>query len=78
MTLETLRLRPTPSRTHLMPKALCYAGMAIAAVTLILFLLDLVLKIPFGRENMLMDIVFVLASGALAYLSWSSLRDLER
>ncbi len=61
-----------------MPKALCYSGMAIAAVTLILFALDLALKIPFGRENLVMDVVFVVASGVLAYLSWSSLRDLDR
>ncbi len=61
-----------------MPKALCYSGMAIAAVTLILFTLDLALKIPFGRESMGMDIVFVLASGVLAYLSWSSLKDVDR
>ena len=61
-----------------MPKALCYSGMAIAAVTLILFLLDLVARIPFGRENMIMDIVFVVVSGVLAYLSWSSLRELDK
>ncbi len=61
-----------------MPKALCYSGMAIAAVTLVLFALDLALKIPFGRENLVMDVVFVVASGVLAYLSWSSLRDLDR
>ncbi len=61
-----------------MPKALCYSGMAIAAVTLILFALDLALKVPFGRENLVMDVVFVVASSVLAYLSWSSLRDLDR
>lgn len=61
-----------------MPKALCYAGLAVAAVTLIIFLCDLLVQIPFGRENAMMDVVFVLTSATLGYLALSSARELNR
>ena len=58
-----------------MPKALCYSGMAIAAVILIFFLLDLATGIPFKKANWLMDLMFVICAGGLGYLSWATLRE---
>lgn len=59
-----------------MPKALCIAGMAIAAILFILFAWDLTgLFAPFKRANMLMDIAFVLSSACLGYLSWSTWKE---
>jgi hypothetical protein len=61
-----------------MEKRLCIASMVIAGLLLLLFLLDLILGLPFGggATFRLIDIVGVLAGGILLYLSWNALRDL--
>jgi hypothetical protein len=64
-----------PLRTLRMPKVLCLAGMVIAILILVLFLLDLAIKFPFQRINTLMDVVFVICAVALGYVSWSTLRE---
>ncbi|MDD4270754.1 MAG: hypothetical protein PHO07_17155 [Pirellulales bacterium] len=58
-----------------MPKALCILGIAISALVLIVFGLDLVLKMPFNGVHKVMDIGFVICSGILGYLSWTTLRE---
>jgi uncharacterized membrane protein len=58
-----------------MPKALCLTGMVIAIVVLLLFLLDLIIKFPFQRANVLMDIVFALCAGILGFISWTTFRE---
>lgn len=58
-----------------MPKALCIFGIAISALVLIVFGMDLVLKMPFNGVSKIMDIGFMLCSGTLGYLSWSTLRE---
>ena len=58
-----------------MPKALCLTGMVIAIVVFLLFLLDLIVKVPFQRANHVMDVVFVLCAGALGFISWTTFRE---
>lgn len=58
-----------------MPKALCLTGMVIAIVVFLLFLLDLILKVPFQRANLIMDVVFVLCAGTLGFISWTTFRE---
>lgn len=58
-----------------MPKALCLTGMVIAIVVFLLFLLDLIIKVPFQRANLVMDVVFVLCAGTLAFISWTTFRE---
>ena len=65
-----------------MPKALCLIGLVLAILVLLIFLLDLVLGMagmastaPLKYVSMSMDIVFVLASGALAYAAWTTFRE---
>ena len=58
-----------------MPKALCIVGMAVAALLVLLFGLDLGLGIPFGGKSMLMSIVFIVCAAILGYLSWSTFRE---
>ncbi len=67
-----------------MPKILCLIGLVLASLVLLIFLLDLVLGLagmatsaPLKYANMPMDIVFVLASAALAYAAWSTFRELK-
>jgi hypothetical protein len=64
-----------------MPKALCWAGLVIAILVLALFLFDLVAPAtmaPFQKSSILLDIVFVVASIALVYLSWMTLREQDK
>ncbi len=58
-----------------MPKALCMSGMVISVLLLTLFLLDLLVKFPFKRASILMDISFVICAVGLGYLSWSTFRE---
>ena len=58
-----------------MPKILCMVGIAVAAILLVLFGLDLAMSFPFGRASYVMDIGFVISSLLLAYLSWATLRE---
>ncbi|HQU45728.1 MAG: hypothetical protein B7Z74_01135 [Deltaproteobacteria bacterium 21-66-5] len=59
-----------------MPKALTISGLVVACLLLLLFGLDLALKLPFGRANVTMDVGFVICSLILACMSWLALRDI--
>ena len=58
-----------------MAKALCILGLAISSLILIVFGLDLVMNTPFNGVNKMMDLGFVICSGILAWLSWSTFRE---
>lgn len=65
-----------------MPKALCLIGLVLAILVLLLFLLDLLLGLagmassaPLRYVSLSMDIVFILASAALAYAAWTTFRE---
>ena len=58
-----------------MPKALCIAGIVIAALLFLVFGIDLAAKFPFGGADWLMDSAFLVSSLILAYLSWATWRD---
>ncbi len=49
--------------------------MVVSALTLLLFGLDLATDLPFDGVSKVVDIVFVVASGVLGYLSWSTFRE---
>lgn len=64
-----------------MPKALCWTGMVIAILVLALFLFDLVAPAglaPFKKSSVTLDVMFVLCAGALAYLSWATLKEQDK
>jgi hypothetical protein len=60
-----------------MEKRLCYGAMGVSGFLLLLFLLDLVVGFPFGRINIFVDIVGLLASALVLYLSYDAFRDLR-
>jgi hypothetical protein len=61
-----------------MEKWLCWTSLGVAGLLLLLFGLDLIIKIPFGTGiDRTIDILVVICSGLLAYLSWNALRDLR-
>ncbi len=61
-----------------MEKYMCYGALGVAAVMGLLFLLDLVLGIPFGGGPFfLTDIFGLLAAAAVGYLGFNASRDLK-
>jgi hypothetical protein len=67
-----------------MPKALCLTGLVVAILVLLIFLSDLLFGMlgmlslaPFKLSSVLMDIIFVVCSAGLAFLSWTSFRELK-
>lgn len=61
-----------------MPKAFTFVGMAIAALFLVVFGLDLAVGIPFQRPAYgIVNIGFILGAGILGYISWTTLRNLR-
>jgi hypothetical protein len=58
-----------------MEKWLCWISMGVSGLLLLLFLLDLFLDIPFGGISGFVDVLCILASGLVLYLSWETLRD---
>lgn len=77
-----MNLSATSQKGWLMPKALCLTGMVIAILVFLIFLIDLVFGMsgmltmaPFRMASVTMDIIFLLSSGALAYMSWTTFRE---
>jgi hypothetical protein len=60
-----------------MEKWLCWGAMGVAGFLLLLFLLDLVSGFPFGRLNVLVDILGIAAAGIVGYLGWDASKDLR-
>jgi hypothetical protein len=59
-----------------MPKALCIAGMVVAVLVAILFILDLALpSLMFRRASILMDVVMIVSSILLGVVSWLTLKE---
>ena len=53
--------------------------LAVAAIVLVVFALDLIVGWPFDKSRpggMMMDLGFIVASLMLAYMSWSAFREL--
>jgi hypothetical protein len=60
-----------------MEKWLCWSSMGVAGLLLLLFLLDLVLGIPFSGISTTVDIFGIIASGLVLYLAFDASRDLR-
>ncbi len=60
-----------------MEKYLCWGAIGVAGLMLLLFLLDIIVGIPFGGLSSAVDIFGILASGLVLFLGWDALRDLR-
>ena len=61
-----------------MEKILCFGSLGIAILLMLVFLLDLVAKVPFGGDKFaFVDILGLLASAIVAYLAWNASKDLK-
>ena len=63
-----------------MEKWLCWGSLGVAGLMLLLFGLDLATGVPFGGTAlsgmMMVDIIGLIMSGLLLYMSWDALRGL--
>jgi hypothetical protein len=63
-----------------MEKWLCWGSAGVAGLMLLLFVLDLVVGVPFGGTSlsgmMLVDILGAVMSALLLYMSWDALRGI--
>jgi hypothetical protein len=60
-----------------MEKWLCWGAMGASGFLLLLFVLDLVLRFPFGGLSRIVDILAVLSCGAVLYLGWDAYQDIR-
>ena len=60
-----------------MEKWLCWGSLGVSGILLILFVLDLVLGIPFGGIGWTVNIIGILACGLAGYLAWESFKELR-
>jgi len=58
-----------------MSKSLCLVGTVVAALLLLIFGLDLAIRVPFHRASMTMDIGILVCAVILGYVSWITLRE---
>jgi len=56
---------------------ICWATLGAAGLLALFFLLDLFIGFPFGKASIPLDIMVLLATLILAYLSWDTLRELQ-
>jgi hypothetical protein len=59
-----------------MSKNMVVGSLAVAGLVLVMSILDLALKMPFGGQ-MVMDILYILGAGIVLYLGWDAIRDLQ-
>ena len=65
-----------------MEKWMCYTALGAAGLMLLVFLLDLLVGIPFGGSApsnpfTIFDIFGIIASGIVGYLGYNAFRDLK-
>ena len=60
-----------------MEKWLCWVSMGVSGFLLLLFLLDLVLKFPFGGLSLVVDVLGLLSCAAVLYLGWDAFKDVR-
>jgi len=58
-----------------MAKGFAVFGMVVAIVFVLIFGLDLATAVPFSRKSVLADSLFIVASLALGYMSFITLRE---
>ena len=58
-----------------MSKALTIAGLVVAALTILIFGVDLVANVPFGTPSKIMNYGAIFAGCILGYTSFSTFRE---
>ena len=56
-------------------KSLCFSGMIFGILIVLLFGLDLAIKLPFGRPSWIMNTGFVIMGIILIYTGWATQKE---
>jgi len=59
-----------------MPRFLTISGMIIASLLVLMFGLDLAIKVPFDRPSLAADVLILICAAVLGYMSWNTYREL--
>ncbi len=57
-------------------KILCYGAMVVAGLVVVLFLLDILLKV-FGGQSLVLDICFILGAALVLWQGFETSRELR-
>jgi hypothetical protein len=60
-----------------MEKWLCWGSLGVSGILLLLFLLDMIIGIPFGGIDWIVNIIGIIACGLVGYLAFESFKDLR-
>jgi hypothetical protein len=60
-----------------MEKWLCWGSLGVSGLLLILFVLDLILSIPFGGIDWMVDVIGIVSCALVGYLAWESFKELR-
>lgn len=58
-----------------MAKGLCFSGLAVAILIVLLFATDLAIGQPFKRASIMMDVSLLGCAAVLGLISWMTLRE---
>jgi hypothetical protein len=58
-----------------MEKALTIASLVLASLVTLVFVLDLAVGLPFGRQSLVLDILFAIAGGFIIWQSYDTYRE---
>ncbi|MEK6250216.1 MAG: hypothetical protein N2C12_18675 [Planctomycetales bacterium] len=53
------------------------SGVIVGTLTTFVFMFDLILRFPFGRPSVILDIGFIVSGLIIAYLGWSTKKELS-
>ena len=60
-----------------MEKWLCWGSLGVSGILLLLFLLDLIIGIPFGSIGLLVNLLGMVGCLLVGYLAWDAFRELR-
>ncbi len=58
-----------------MIKRMIFFSIGVASLVALLSILDLSVKFPFAGHSLTLDILFLISSAIIGYLSWDAYRD---
>ena len=56
-------------------KPLCFSGMIFGTFVVLLFGLDLAIKLPFGRQSWILNTGFIIMGSILIYTGWATQKE---
>lgn len=58
-------------------KNMIIGSWVVAGLVALIAILDLALGIPFNRQSIVMDVLFLIGAGVIIYMGWDAFQDLR-